>query len=851
MRLPNLRIPRALLFVGVCLLYVSLPFHSQAWSLGLMKLAMLLCVVAMVVLVRIMQPWGFRQTRTDDRDLGFLPAPPPAPEWASRVAEATALAAAGLTILGMKATDSNAGGLMLLLDKLTPGAATLNVTVFACATAGVLAATLVALWRTGPGAILMGVVLAAYAWVFGYPNRLTERLVRPSERSITARYTIRTGDIVGADLWVNGVLLGRTPVETTLADFLERIPYWPKPLKGCGDGTDEVRLLHYGPTGKSTSIRQRCITFRAPRQEPRLGGRDLSHNLDGRQYYACVKLDGECGFGLGTGSGASGSRYKRSYETRLHVDFLSHRERMEKLLDMARLSDCRATSAWFRAMDSYGKRGWMALRRAAMREPELMPMLDAWAAWRYQLDGATNAGTAWRAFLRVCAAADEQREYHTASVDGRATELLVPKLDPEQLARHAEALLKRYRGGPGFARCEEYGRVQFEVVVPRDGSEARIPPSAAVVAHAVWMLDEQLDREDDSTPNIVERRVTPALIRWFPYPYRSEAAGALGGPAIERFLIRQDWRRPVRSHGGDHRARLSSMGVNANRWLHLLANLRGPFGAQFRARHEDLLLRLADRLVSGPGGAVRPPEDFLFLDLDRGTRSLAVRHWPRYRAAAVKWKHDSLDAQWAYLTRMEPLSTVEMYLDTWRRAAQDYPWQQGAFRWLESLPDVKRQAVIDAIVHEVDESRNPPKQWPGTFVGWREHVVNELKARGTDRRVAEETLAELHADPSADRRSRVALWLEHTRPDHPLVGLLAQQEDPQLRLLAVPALKAHPTRHNREILQRLLTDPDLQVKAAATKVDGELIALAARDPMDFALGSGASQLPVDAHQQSP
>jgi HEAT repeat protein len=89
-------------------------------------------------------------------------------------------------------------------------------------------------------------------------------------------------------------------------------------------------------------------------------------------------------------------------------------------------------------------------------------------------------------------------------------------------------------------------------------------------------------------------------------------------------------------------------------------------------------------------------------------------------------------------------------------------------------------------------------------------------------------------DPSPQN---VALWLEHTRPDHPLVAMLAGADQPRLRLLALGALREHPTSENRQILARLLDDADPTVRTAAEEVAERLKGLAAESPSRYASDS--------------
>ena len=55
--------------------------------------------------------------------------------------------------------------------------------------------------------------------------------------------------------------------------------------------------------------------------------------------------------------------------------------------------------------------------------------------------------------------------------------------------------------------------------------------------------------------------------------------------------------------------------------------------------------------------------------------------------------------------------------------------------------------------------------------------------------------------------------------------MLADANEPQLRLLVMGALREHPTPGNRAILERLLHDTNEQVREAARSVSSELEAL--------------------------
>ena len=113
-------------------------------------------------------------------------------------------------------------------------------------------------------------------------------------------------------------------------------------------------------------------------------------------------------------------------------------------------------------------------------------------------------------------------------------------------------------------------------------------------------------------------------------------------------------------------------------------------------------------------------------------------------------------------------------------------------------------------------------------------MTRTLEERATDPYIARKVIAELQADRTNKRPLNVANWLAHTRPDHPLVKMLAEAKGPALRLLVMGAMKEHPTPANRALLADLLNDADPAVQAAAREVDAALRSLAAEDPMTFA-----------------
>ena len=733
------------------------------------------------------------------------------------------------------ATNRSTGGMLLMLDGLRPEFARINIIVFVCAAAGVLAAVLVILlWRTWAGTILMAAVLCGYGLVLNGPGDWLSGMAPPdATRPVTTYRITLQGDIEGVDLWVNGVHLGKTPVEMDLDEFFAKVPYWPEPPKGYRDVTDEIRLSRYSVRSTHTSIRHRWIGFK-------LGDYVKSRDRRGhavwergskKEYFARVKLAGQWGGGRGGGASSGGGRYTQLLQCTLNVDFPERQKRLEKLLDKARLMDYKVDEDWLVAIETYGRAGWKALREAAMSEPELTGVLDAWARWRYKLDDVKKASTAWRAFKRICDDADARGEYSTASVAGRAIELIVPMLDPNQLVDHAVASIKRYRhrsGGYGYRH--EYGRFQFSTSTNEMHRKDLVPPNAAVVAHAVWMLDELLDEKDDWQANLVEQKVTAALIRWQPFHDSLMVACSLGGPDIERYLQRKPWRRDFPEHSRENTSRYH--GNSVNKWAYLQANLSGDAGKQFRTKNEQIIRRLANKILAGVH--YYNPPGFIFLETEDGGKGFAEKYWPEYRAFAAG-KYGALRLQWKYLANMEPFSTVDMYIDAWLEFKDDYSNKQEALFGLDSLPPAKRQAIIDALRREVDEGPVVTDNWRGDAAGWRNYMSRQFDRHESDETVAGKLIAELRGKPAEQYLSvNIPLWLEHTRPDHPLVKMLSEAAEPALRLMVMGALAEHPTPANRAILDKLRGDGDSAVRSAAEKLYAELQAFGAKKPAAFA-----------------
>ncbi|MCK4294779.1 MAG: HEAT repeat domain-containing protein [Planctomycetes bacterium] len=803
------------------------------------------------------------------RRLGWIPkqralaSSAPSGNRITRTAEAVVLLCAVTAIFVFTATNTSTGGRLLILDQFRPGFAATNIAVAVVMAVGVAVGILIALlWRTLPGVIIAAIVLCCYGLVLNGPEQLLESLAPEGSTVPDASLTFQLSspDVDGAELWVNGVRLGTLPFETTFEEFLEKVPYWAEePNENKWDNKD---LWLFSPSyerpGRSGGGYSRPF---APIELPKEPTRWREHRrriLDPnerkaerktRTYYVRVALGDEWGYNDGgTGSsGGGGGRYnRRRAVVSFGFVFPQRQKRIEKLLDIARLNDYQPGPQWFEVMQTYRSDGWVGVREAMDTEPDMIKLLDAWATWRYELDKVTDSKSAWRAFARICNEADDRQYYLTSAIAGRSVELLVPKLEPERLVQKAVKLIRSARMfGWYYWRmndCAQFGYTNLPQGLYTGsnslsgqwtgGRGGRLPISGYVVAHSVWRLHELLQCGGDHSPNIVQEEVVPEMVRWH-YNKMSllRIACYFGGAQFARFLLRQKWRtdpqdlpwkEQMHIHGGE-----------VNGWLYLLSHIGSPAGGVFRQEHTERIFKLADSIceeIRFDWDSIKRELDFLFYDLDKGRESLAYRYWPKLRQDVQTSRHYVLRTQWQYLVQAEPVSTAQMYLDAWRSTKIDHIDCSFAWRLLEELPDDKRKAVAAAVLEQVQKDVSNLEDWRTDTDQRRKEVIRitqpHLEDGNADQRQANRILASLRDKNGKYKPAEVSAWVEEGRPGHPLVSMLVDSNEPELRLLVMGVLKEHPTPANRAILQKLLQDSDEEVRKAAEEVAAELKALA-------------------------
>jgi hypothetical protein len=667
---------------------------------------------------------------------------------------------------------------------------------------------------------------------------------------VTYTIDLDTSNVKGAELWVNGVFLGKTPYTTSLSDFEAKVPYWAK--LPAEYEKEKVEKPNYGPRGASPQICCRWIKVSRPTcsfhldqaSQPLKPGEHPA--LDqAADYFAQVRYAGEWGFGTGNGHGwGGGSGAGWQINGRFDVVFLQRQKRLESLLNMARVAQYHVGPEWFQAAETYEGDVWIALERAAAEEPQMANVRDAWATWRYRLDEVSDADSAWTAFHRICDEADSQQQYGTDSVAGRAVELLAPKLSPERLIDVAVPLI-RDTSNFSYSYWQSSGRLQFgyqgQPGVVSAGDKAQFPARGFPVAHAVWMLNQQLRLNDASQPNVIQERITPEIVRRHGQDFNTLPmiiASYFGGPAVDKFLLRERWGDSPDPYHIEDWTYISSQQVN--KWLYYLGMLNDDAGRTFRRQHAELFMALADKL-HGLGFNINWQDlNFIFLD-----PWLAKEYWPRFaRLARQTPGGQPLQSQWEYLSRMGDAASVEMYVDAWKETRISTADFSLAPQVLEKLKPSQRRVVIDAIVRQVGLDDSNLADVRKSFGGWtQEQAKNEVisalerqdqsAARLSE---AEQLLADLQKGAGPDNKAvwqNVPLWLAHTQPDSPLVAMLGDSAKPELRRMALAALHAYPIPPHQELLAKLLKDPDATVRAAAQEVSRQLEKLAAEKPSAY------------------
>lgn len=755
----------------------------------------------------------------------FQPANAPPARLRIRIAETAMIFLASGLLWFVTAYLAARNNSLLDIYRLDPAFVRPYVLICALFGVAIAAVSLLALRRAGVAVVAEVVILFslnAYTdWFFRFDRMKSAR----SNPALT-EWIIDLGGThaKGADLWINGVHLGKTPVRISLKDFLARVPAWNEPtgpFAGYGQNSskwpsseDVIEIPRYSKDSVWFEKKTRWAALQDPR--------DIDQPFDSKKpvYYARVRLGEEWGYiTYGAHNSGTGHGLYNSVETSIGVMFPERDRRIEALLDQLRLADYRPSAEWIDAFNSYGLDGWEALNKAAATEPRMNEAIDAWADARYGARQAADADSAWRVLDKIRRDADQANEYSTSSVAGRAVELVASKLDSERLANTA---LQLFREHPywNFSSANN-DRFEFSTYPGYHGvtnASLYLPADGFPILHAIGV-----QCRGSNPPEIYQRQIVPELIRQRASDERMlRRLESIGGPVIETYILRHDTQQIEPKNFSEHTITAGNNVVNL--WFYLATQLRGGTGRDFVKRNKNQILQIADsnkKSYLSVDDLQHFPYDVIFANGWGG------EYFPNFKAR-VDPHPGRLGTLWGYLVRMD--APPEKWVEVLRNERPFYMDMNQALEVGRGLKPERLKAVADALQQALAAK---PSIVAGVDQKWQRDEIDRMIERLRMLDPQYEAGAVL-MKVRAGERGHIAEWLAQQTPPHPLLNMLVRDSDPALRALALPTLEAQPTPEHRKILNQLLKDSDKDVAAAARAIEQKLDALHRRNPAELA-----------------
>ncbi|MEZ5942995.1 MAG: hypothetical protein R3C18_16500 [Planctomycetaceae bacterium] len=689
----------------------------------------------------------------------------------------------------------------------------------------------------GGGAALQSLVSDQQTWEWKQQHSHDET-ENSERRPTTIRFQL-VDNIEGADLWINGVHLGKTPYETTDIELFSKVKPWEHDERREAEkmGGDE-RVVYHTPQGQMLTQWGWCPLH--------LHGVQDSSNL----YYR-VELNGVSGYSHVSSQESVGPSNSPDWVRLMTLDtvFPAWETSIEELLDRARMNNYEVDAEWWDAFESYGSFASQRLNGALREEPQLKQLLMRRAERKVQLDSVIDAASAWRVLMEIEAQVSQAHEYHSESDMGLAVDFLVPFLDEEQLVNYALIAMKRWpRADLGSTMWTTTGFGTYGTAGTNHGTFGGSGHGDEVgawpIAHAVWRLDQRLDAAsrptlaqgdlngsletwiDPTTDNLVERRIVPELIKLSRENSNAvRYAGVLGGSAYERFVVRHNWREPATDpFNGNVRIGVSEVYMNG--WFHKLVRLDSPLGTEFRRQQKDRLLDIARDAFDENSimvGSIPDGVEYLFLDSgNAGNRpSLAMQFWPKFdgmmHAVPEHSRQEALRESWTYLARMWPESTEEMFAKSFADAAEnsDYIYVPN---FPDDFPASEQFKILSGVIESEEQrvSKLPDDPEEQRYDGPKHRAqrgLSQLKERLFELpciESAELLVTEMTADPKHSWRGRLQGFLAYDREHEDLLRLITNTGGAELQKQIIPALETHPIPSRRELLRKLALHEELR-----------------------------------------
>ncbi len=748
----------------------------------------------------------------------------------SRRAEAVMLLCGSLVIWIFTATNTSTGGRLFRLDQLHPAFARVNVIVAGLSLLGVLCSCLIAArWSSSLGVVLCAAVLIVYpSMLNGSPEWLESFVSNQTKQQRTIlRFVSEVCDLPDAELYVNGVCLGKLPVEINEQEFLDKVPVWYTEPNRLELSEIPEHLIAYRSTNSASysvdSFYQKLYMR-------------MANGGECDDYYAQVKYQDQWCYATGPGGGSGGGGgYIRHMQYGLSFLNADYERRLSELLDYGRIHDYQVPATWFETMATYGTYGLKTLFDKEVTEPGIGFLLDRWAAREYGLTAVYGSDSAWQVFEGLCEKIEASNSYSTEGLEGRAVAWLSLKLPMDKLTDRATTLIRK-TDRLHWSQWQSHGRQHFGTStngarsvgtgrrIIGQGSWGRsggqLPIQGYAVAHAMWVLFQQ---GEAGTKAVLQGPVmTEVIAKLYKNLPRHRFLCAVGGPVLERFLIRQNWEADPAQLPRDQRAH--AFREETNGWFWMLAYLDTPVGREFRKTHRKKLFQ-----VAGAHDPFHSFQDmaFFLLDLDQGADSLASEYWPKFLKNTLdRYEQDSQALKYAfkYLVMMDPVSTPDMYVQALREIRHTrYPWE-GSFRELSNLPSSRRDMIYHALKEAIGQDLSHLGLSDSKSVReGRAYMLRSLEdAASSDQATAVQVFQRLNEGVSG----YAVKWLQNLNDDHGTLPLLAKSDRADLRRLALYGIESHPSPAHRALLRQLLRDPDTEVSGAAEAVRQNLDQLA-------------------------
>jgi hypothetical protein len=636
----------------------------------------------------------------------------------------------------------------------------------------------------------------------------------------------------GVEIWVNDVLLGKTPRSISAAEFRARVPLAEAPE----DFFETTKLMmHTSPRGQSGSSAGRWIYLDSDLKSVKSSNTWNKNSGDpGSGYYLRATWHGEEARFVSLGSGSGSNENDRAFQ--FDGRFPGVENHVVILLQQAWLHDLVVDEPWFDAALAFGVYGWRHAQTLVGKEDAWQPLLETWALRFHGFRDPKSGQEAMNHLQGLAQLLNQSNMYYHQGPEVYAARALARHMDGKAFAHWARPHVRK---GIFWIPPEEQ-----QSMGTSGGSFGTV-----LIGQTAWWLDQRHEQEHGgSKPNPIEEILVPEIIRYGLNNGGSLAcAAALGGPHILRYAQRQLW-----SGTQEQDVRLfRSQRSFENKWLFLVSLCQSAEADEFRLEKAGHPLLEAARKTLQTGylnNTDKAALQFLFPDARDNRNSLAWQFWSEFQQWALR------DAQGygatvhnllIYLSHMDPLDNESRLYDTRifdpESKAEQVPYLQAyvlafraAFRAEKEhnggLPGIEYLDVPRAHKREIYRALELECRNAATHADSKDRYgldqyrlsANQYLMELGDASAAREYLQEIHKFDSPRFLQDFSLWLRDSVPGSPLLALLVRDDDPELRKVALSALERRPDAANRALLAILCEDPNEEVRAAAQEIQAKL-----------------------------